>query len=66
MGLIELLIYVVVVTLIGWLAIWVLGQVAPGHPAVIDRIIWVVVVLIIVLVLVRAFGIVDPAVPRLR
>jgi hypothetical protein len=66
MGLIELLIYVVVVTLIGWLAIWVLGQVAPGHPAVIDRIIWVVVVLIIVLVLVRAFGLVDPQVPRLR
>ena len=66
MGLIELLIYIVVVVAIGWLAIWVLGQIAPGHPAVIDRIIWVVVVLIIVLVLVRAFGIVDPPVPRLR
>ena len=61
MGLIELLIYIVVVVLIGWLAIWVLGQLAPGHPAVIDKIIWVVVVLIVVLVLVRAFGIVDPA-----
>ena len=65
-GLIELLLYVVVVVLIGWLAIWVLGQVAPGHPPIIDRIIWVVVVLMIVLVLVRAFGIVDPTVPRLR
>ncbi len=63
---IELLITVVVIVLIGWLAIWVLGQLAPGHPAVIDRIIWVVVVLIVVLVLVRAFGIVDPPVPRLR
>ena len=66
MGLIELLIYVVVVVLIGWLAIWVLGQLAPGHPGIIDNIIWVVVVLIVVLVLVRAFGIVDPPVPRLR
>lgn len=66
MGLIELLITVVVIVLLGWLAIWVLGQLAPGHPAVIDRIIWVVVVLIVVLVLVRAFGIVDPPVPRLR
>lgn len=66
MGLIELVIYIIVVVLIGWLAIWVLGQVAEGHPAIIDRIIWVVVVLIIVLVVVRAFGIVDPPVPRLR
>jgi hypothetical protein len=65
-GLIELLITVVVVVLLGWLAIWVLGQLAPGHPPVIDRIIWVVVVLIVVLILVRAFGIVDPPVPRLR
>jgi hypothetical protein len=65
-GLIELLIYIVVVVLIGWLAIWILGEVAAGHPPIIDRIIWVVVVLIIVLTLVRAFGIVDPQVPRLR
>jgi hypothetical protein len=65
-GLIELLIYIVVVVCIGWLAIWVLGQIAAGHPAIIDRIIWVVVVLIIVLVLMRAFGIVDVPVPRLR
>ncbi|HXJ74205.1 MAG TPA: hypothetical protein VNM37_15250 [Candidatus Dormibacteraeota bacterium] len=66
MGLIELLLYIVVVALIGWLAIWVLGQLAPGHPGIIDNIIWVVVVLLIVLVLVRAFGILDPPVPRLR
>jgi hypothetical protein len=66
MGLIELLLYIVVVVLIGWLAIWVLSQLTPGHPAIIDRIIWVVVVLIIVLVLVRAFGIVDPPIPRLH
>jgi hypothetical protein len=65
-GLIELLITVVVIVAIGWLAIWVLGQIAQPHPAIIDRIIWVVVVLIVVLVLMRAFGIVDVPVPRLR
>lgn len=27
-----LLLYVVLVVLIGWLAIWVLGKLAPGHP----------------------------------
>jgi hypothetical protein len=66
MGLLELLIYVVVVVLIGWVAIWVLGQLAPGHPGIIDNIIWVVVVLIILLVVVRALGVYDPQIPRLR
>jgi len=60
-----LLLYVVLVVLIGWLAVWVLGQLAPGHPGIIDNIIWVVVVLVVVLVLARAFGIGDVAVPRL-
>jgi hypothetical protein len=62
---IALLIYVVLVVLIGYLAVWVMGHLAPGHPAIIDNIIWVVVVLVIVLVLARAFGIGDVAVPRL-
>ena len=62
---IALLLYVVIVVLLGYLAIWVLGHLAPGHPAIIDNIIWVVVVIVIVVVLLRAFGIADPAVPRL-
>lgn len=61
----TLLLYVVVVVLIGWLAIWVLGQLAPGHPGIIDNIIWVFVVLVIVLVILRAVGVSDVAVPRL-
>jgi len=60
-----LLIYVVLIVLIGWLAVWVLGQIAPGHPAIIDNIVWVAVVLMVVLVLVRALGIADVPVPRL-
>ena len=62
---IALLIYVVLVVLIGWLGIWVLGQLAPGHPAIIDNIIWVVVVLMVLLILARAFGVGDVPVPRL-
>ncbi len=63
---ISLLFTVVLVVLIGWLAVWVLGQLAPGHPGIIDNIIWVVCVLIVVIVLARAFGLVDVPVPRLR
>lgn len=59
-----LLLYVVLVVLIGWLAIWILGKLAPGHPPIIDNIVWVVIVLVIVLVLARAFGIGDVPVPR--
>lgn len=68
MGVIELFIYIVLVVLIGFLAVWVLGKLAPGHPALIDNIIWVVVVIVIVVVLVQAFGLAgrDPQVPRLR
>ena len=63
---IGLLLYIVVVVLIGWVAVWVLGQLAPGHPALIDNIIWVVVVLIVLIVLAQALGLTDVAVPRLR
>lgn len=62
---IALLIYVVCVVLIGWLAVWVLSQLAPGHPKLIDNIIWVVVVLMVILILARAFGLSDVPVPRL-
>jgi hypothetical protein len=63
---IGLFIYIVIVVLIGWLAIWILGRLAPGHPPIIDNIVWVVVVLMVVLILARAFGIYgDVPVPRL-
>jgi hypothetical protein len=63
---ISLLVTIVVIVLIGWLAVWVLGQLAPGHPAIIDNIIWVVCVLLIVVLLAGAFGIADIPVPRRR
>jgi hypothetical protein len=63
---ITLFVYIIVAVLLGYLAIWVLGKLAPGHPAIIDNIIWVVVVLFVVLLVARAVGIVDIPVPRLR
>ena len=68
MPVITLLIYIVVVVLLGFLAIWVLGQLAPSHPAVIDNVIWVIVVLIVGIEVLNAFGLLGagPVVPRLR
>jgi hypothetical protein len=50
------------------LAVWVLGKLAPGHPAMLDNVIWVIVVLVIVLEVLQAFGLLGagPVVPRLR
>ena len=66
MSLIALLIYIVIVALIGYVAVWALGMLAPGHPAILDGIVWIVVVLIILIVLAQALGVTGPAVPRLR
>ena len=67
MPVITLFIYIVLVVLLGFLAVWVMGKLAPGHPAIIDSIVWVVVVLVIVVVLLQAFGLMGggPIVPRL-
>jgi hypothetical protein len=63
---VSLLLTIVVVVLICWAAIWILTQIAPGHPAVIDRLIWVLCVVVVALVLIQAFGIADVPVPRIR
>ena len=58
----------VVIALLGYLAVWVLGKLAPGHPGIIDNIIWFVVVLVILVVLIQAMGLTgyDPKIPRVR
>ena len=68
MGVIEFFIFAVVVVILGWLAVFALGKLAPGHPAIIDTIIWCVVVLVIVVMLAQAMGLTgyDPRIPRLR
>lgn len=63
---VALFIVVAAVVFIGFLTVWMLGKLAPGHPGIIDNIIWVVVVIFVVLILARAFGVADIPVPRLR
>jgi len=68
MGIIEFFGIVIGCVVLAWIAVWVLGVLAPGHPATIDHIIWGVAVLIIVVTLARAMGLLgyDPQIPRLR
>lgn len=63
---VSLLFTIVVVVILCAVAVWVMGQLAPGHPAIIDSAIWVVCVLIVLFVLLSAFGLVNMPVPRLR
>ena len=68
MGIVEFFILCVVVVLIGAAAVWVMGQLSPQHPQIIDKIIWFVVVLIIVVILINALGLThyDPQIPKIR
>jgi len=63
---IQLLFTIVVIVLLCAAAVWILGQLAPSHPPIVDRLIWVLCVVLVVFVLIAAFGIVDIPVPRLR
>ena len=57
MGLFEFLLIVVLVVFACWLAVYVIGYIAPGHPAIMDKIIWGVGILIILMLLLQATGI---------
>jgi len=61
---IQLLFVIVVIVVLCAVAVWVLGQIAPGHPALIDNLIWVFCVIAVLLVLASAFGLTDIRVPR--
>jgi len=63
MGLFSFLGLVVVVVLVCAAALWVIGQLAPNHPPVIDRGVWVLAVVILVLILVQAMGLFSHDVP---
>ncbi len=66
MGLISLGLFIVIAVVIGYVIIWVLGALAPGHPAIIDNLIWVIVVLIVLVTVFRALGGTDVQIPRLH
>ncbi len=68
MGLFQFLLIAVVVVVVCAAAIWLMGQLAPSHPAIIDTLIWVLAVVILVLILAQATGIFshDVAIPRVH
>jgi uncharacterized BrkB/YihY/UPF0761 family membrane protein len=68
MGFLEFLIMTVVTVALATVAVWLLGHFLPGHPPIVDTVIWGVAVLIIVVMLVRAMGLMsyDPQIPQVK
>jgi len=68
MGLFYFLGLVVLVVLVCAAALWIIGQLAPSHPPIIDTGVWVLAVVMLVLILVNAMGLFahDVAIPRVR
>ena len=65
---ISLFFTIILAVVIGRCAVWLLGKFAPGHPSIIDNIIWGLVVLFVILLVLSAVGVTvhDVPVPRLR
>lgn len=66
MGLMEFLILCLIAVGIAWVAVYALGALFPGHPAIVDKIIWGIALLIIIVALLQATGIMkyDPKIPH--
>ena len=66
MGFLEFLIMCFITIAIAYVAVWALGHFLPGHPAIVDTIIWGVAVLIILVALLKATGVMhyDPQIPK--
>lgn len=65
MGLMQFLVFAVLVLGLAAVFVWVAGKLAPGHPAIIDNVAWVLAVVIILWQLWGAVGGHDVAIPRL-
>jgi hypothetical protein len=57
MGLFEFLLIVVLVVFACWLAVYAIGYLAPGHPNIMDKLIWGVGIIIILWMFLGATGI---------
>jgi hypothetical protein len=64
MGLLAFGVFAILVICIAYLIVWVAGKLAPGHPGIVDNIIWVLAVVIIVFELAGALGLHDVAIPK--
>jgi hypothetical protein len=68
MGLIALLVFVVVVVVCGYAAVWFLKWLAPTHPDIVDKLIWALVVIICGMKVAQAVGLLhgDIPIPQIR
>lgn len=68
MGIIEFFVLCVVVVIAAALAVWAMGYFAPGHPPLVDRLVWGVAIVIVAFALLQATGLLnhDPQIPRIR
>ncbi len=66
MGLLEFGVFCILVVGIAYFLCWVAGKLAPGHPAIVDNLIWVLAVIIIVFQLAGALGLHDVQIPRVH
>ncbi len=57
MGFIAFLILCFVVLVAAAIFVWAAGYFAPGHPAIVDKLVWGVAIFIILVVLLQATGI---------
>ena len=55
-SIVMLLIYICLAVAVGFLIIWVLGQIGVPLPAQVIKILWVIVALVAILLLYRAIG----------
>ncbi len=68
MGLGEFILFCGIVVGIAWGGVWALGYFLPGHPGIVDKIIWGLAIIIIVAKALHATGLLshDPQIPRLN
>lgn len=68
MGLLSFLGIVIVVVLLCAAALWIIGQLAPNHPPIIDAGVWVLAVVMLGLILLQAMGLLghDVPIPHVR
>jgi hypothetical protein len=64
MGFFVFCAFALLVVCVAYFFIWVAGKLAPGHPAIVDNIIWVLAAFIIVFELAGALGLHDVAIPK--
>ena len=65
MGLLAFGVFCLLTVCIAYLLVWVAGKLAPGHPSIVDNLIWVLAVLIIIFELAGALGLHDVQIPKL-